>query len=96
MNQDHAQEADRMLSRLEMRFGPDPKLRTRLRPIIVRVLESGPPSTERTGMLRLIVNAYAHHMKVRLVLDELRGRLRDRMNAVYGEMLGIEPPGLAA
>jgi len=96
VNQDTTRDADKMLARLEMRYGGDQKLRGRLRPIIVRILESGPPSPKRTGMLRLVVNAYAHHIKVREVLDDLRGRLRLRMNEVYGEMLGIEPPGLAA
>ena len=87
-------EAESLLNRLEQRFGPDQTIRLRLQPIVIRVLETGPPSPARTALLRLVVKAYYHHIKVRTTLDSLRAKLRDRLNEVYGDTLGIEPPGL--
>ncbi len=83
-----------MLDRLELRYGRDAKMRARLLPIVVRVLDSSPPSKSRTAMLRLVVEAYAYHMKVRKTIDKLRGSLRTRLNDVYGEILGIQPPNI--
>lgn len=83
-----------MLDRLELRYGRDARMRARLLPIVTRVLDSCPPSKSRTGMLRLVVTAYAHHMKVRGTIDQLRKSLRSRLNDVYGEILGIEPPNV--
>ena len=83
-----------MLDRLEIRYGADAGLRRRLLPIVVRVFESCPPSAQRTEMLRLVVQAYTHHMQVRVTVDQLRERLRQRINQVYGQVLGILPPGV--
>ncbi len=88
--------AERMLDRIELRYGYDLTMRNRLRPLVVRVLESSPASTERTALLRLVVKAYANHIRVKETLDELRVKLRERLNEVYGEILGIEPPRLAS
>ena len=81
-----------MLDRLEIRYGADAGLRRRLLPIVVRVFESSPPSQQRPDMLRLVVQAYAKHMTARKTVDELRERLRCRINETYGKILGIEPP----
>lgn len=83
-----------MLDRLELRHGRDPNMRLRLLPIVIRILDSGPPSPQRTSLLRLVVEAYSSHMRVRETVDKLRTRLRERLNEVYGEILGIEPPGV--
>lgn len=84
------QDAKRILERLEVRYGYDPDLRERMLPVLVRVLETGPEA--RKPMLRLVVEAYEHHVKVRRALDLLRTRLRDRLNDLYAAKLGIEPP----
>jgi hypothetical protein len=84
------QDAKRILDRLEIRYGCDPDLRQRMLPVLVRILEAGPES--RRTLLRLVVEAYEHHVKVRRALDLLRSKLRDRLNDVYGRVLGIEPP----
>jgi hypothetical protein len=84
------QDAQRMLDRLEVRYGSDPDLRQRMLPVLVRILETNAGS--RTGLLRLVVQAYEHHIKVRRALDLLRAKLRDRLNDIYGRVLGIEPP----
>ncbi len=83
-------DARRILDRLEVRYGHDPDLRQRMLPIIVRILEAGPES--RKALLRLVVEAYEHHVKVRRALDLLRTKLRERLNDVYGRVLGIDPP----
>ena len=86
------QEAERILDRLEVRYGHDHDMRRRLLPIVVRILDTSPPGSGRRGLLRLVVEAYEHHLKVRNTIQILRGRLRDRLNDVYAQMLGIEPP----
>jgi hypothetical protein len=83
-------DAKRILDRLEVRYGSDPDLRRRMLPIVVRILEGGPES--RKALLRVVVQAYDHHVKVRRALDLLRTKLRERLNDVYGRVLGIEPP----
>jgi len=83
-------DARRILDRLEVRYGCDPDLRRRMLPILVRIIEAGPDS--RTPLLRLVVEAYEHHVKVRRALDLLRTKLRERLNDVYGRVLGIDPP----
>ena len=83
-----------MLDRLELRHGRDLSMRHRLLPIVIRILDSGPPSAQRTSLLRLVVEAYTSHMRVRDTVDKLRTKLRERLNEVYGEILGIQPPGV--
>ncbi len=94
MEHNARQEAERILDRLEVRYGYDSDMRRRLLPIIVRILESSPPSSGRRTLLSLVLEAYEHHVKVRDTIDLLRLRLRERLNEVYGEVLGIEPPGI--
>ncbi|MHC4549964.1 MAG: hypothetical protein ACYTEZ_14425 [Planctomycetota bacterium] len=67
-------------------------MRRRLLPIVVRILETGPPGKKRQALLRLVIEAYAHHVRVRDTINALRQRLREHLNEAYGEMLGIEPP----
>ena len=83
-------DARRILDRLEVRYGYDPDLRQRMLPVVVRILEAGPES--KKSLLRLVVEAYEHHVKVRRALDLLRSKLRERLNDVYARVLGIEPP----
>jgi hypothetical protein len=85
-------DARKILERLEVRYGCDPDLRERMLPVLVRILEAGPES--RKSLLRLVVEAYEHHVKVRRALDLLRTHLRERLNDIYAKNLGIEPPGL--
>jgi len=92
--EDVRKNAERLLDRIELRHGYDRTMRDRLRPLVVRILESSPPSAQRTGLLRLVVKAYACHIEVKNTVDDLRQRLRIRLNEVYGEILGIEPPGV--
>jgi len=87
-------EADRLLDRVETRYGRSSQMRQRLFPIVKRILGSGAPPAERKGMLRLAVEAYSGHMHVQNKIGELRDSLRNRLNDVYGELLGIEPPRL--
>lgn len=84
------QDARKILERLEVRYGCDPDLRQRMLPVLVRILQAGPDS--RRTLLRLVVEAYEHHVKVRRALDLLRTTLRERLNDVYAKKLGIEPP----
>lgn len=90
MERNVQQDAKRILDRLEIRYGHDIDLRQRMLPVVVRILEAGADS--RKSLLRLVVEAYEHHVKVRRALDLLRTKLRDRLNDVYGRVLGIEPP----
>lgn len=83
-------DAKKILDRLEVRYGLDPDLRRRMLPVIVRILQAGPEA--RKPMLRLVIEAYEHHVKVRRSLDLLRTKLRERLNDTYGRVLGIEPP----
>jgi hypothetical protein len=84
------QDARRILERIEVRYGCDPDLRQRMLPILVRILQSEPEM--RKPLLGLVVEAYEHHVKVRRALDLLRTKLRERLNDVYGRVLGIDPP----
>lgn len=86
------EQADRLLDRLEDKHGHDRTLRERIRPVVVSILEMGPPSRERTELLKLVVETYVHQAQVRRAIDGLKARLRERLNDVYGRMLGIEPP----
>ncbi len=83
-------DARRILDRLEVRYGYDPDLRQRMLPVVVRILEAGPESSK--SLLRLVIEAYEHHVRVRRALDLLRTKLRERLNDVYARVLGIEPP----
>jgi len=83
-------DARRILDRLEVRYGSDPDLRQRMLPVVVRILETDAGS--RKALLRLVVEAYDHHVKVRRALDLLRTKLRERLNEIYGRVLGIDPP----
>jgi len=85
-------EAVQLLDRLEVTYGASKGLRRRLLPIVAKILESSPPSKKREALLRLVIEAYAHHTKVRETIQVLRLRLRERLNEVYSDMLGIEPP----
>ncbi len=80
------------LARIEAKFGSDAPLLQRLRPIVLRILESGPDSRERRGFLRLVVETYARHIRMRQAIDEMRERMVSRVNELYGLMLGILPP----
>ena len=83
-------DARRILDRLEVRYGSDPDLRQRMLPVVVRILETDAAS--RKDLLRLVVQAYENHVKVRRALDLLRTKLRERLNDAYGRVLGIDPP----
>lgn len=83
-------DARRILDRLEVRYGSDPDLRQRMLPVVVRILETDAAS--RKSLLGLVVQAYEHHVKVRRALDLLRTKLRERLNEIYGRVLGIDPP----
>jgi hypothetical protein len=83
-------DARRILDRLEVRYGFDPDLRRRMLPVVVRILQTG--AEARRPMLRLVVEAYEHHVKVRRALELLRTKLRERLNDTYARVLGIEPP----
>lgn len=88
-------QADRILDKLEAKHGIDRTLRGRIRPVVVSILQMGPSSPERTELLKLVVETYAHQAKVRRAIDDLKNRLRRKLNEVYGRMLGIEPPNTA-
>jgi len=87
-----AKQAAAFLARVEARFGSDRALLERLRPIVLRILESGPDTRERRGFLRLVVETYARHTRLRRAIDAMRARLVARVNELYGRMLGIVPP----
>ena len=69
-------------------------MRRKLLPIVIRILQTGPPGKKRQALLRLVVEAYAHHVRVRDTIRMLRARLRDHLNDAYGDMfeLGIVDP----
>ena len=92
MTEESSKRADGMLDRLEARYGLDTKLRARLHPVVVKILESGSTVEHRVELLKLVARAYAHHVRVRDILDELRRTLRHRLNETYGRILGIQPP----
>ena len=87
-------QAHRILDRIELRFGIDAELRRRLHPIVMKVIALGNEDAERKSLLRLVAEAYAHHIRVREVIEDLDIRLRDRITTNYAESLGIQPPNI--
>jgi len=87
-------QAHRVLDRIELRFGIDTKLRIRLHPIVMKVIALGKDDAERKPLLRMVAEAYAHHSRVREVLEDLEARLSQRITTNYAENLGIQPPNL--
>jgi len=87
-------QAHRVLDRIELRFGIDAELRTRLHPIVMKIISLGTDDTGRKPLLRLVAEAYAHHIRVREVIEDLDTKLRDRITSNYAESLGIQPPNL--
>jgi hypothetical protein len=85
-------EAEKLLDRVEIRYGRSSNIRRRLVPIVARILETGGEGPERADLLRSAIAAYATHMRAQEKLGYLKDRLRDRLNVVYGQLLGIEPP----
>lgn len=85
-------EADAFLLKLAGRFGNNAPLCAKLRPLVLRILESTPPSRQRTALLGLVVEIYAQHLRIYKTVTRLQNRLNRRLNAVYGEILGIQPP----
>ena len=94
MSQSARAQAESLLDRLEIRYGSDFHVRQRLLPLIVRILETGEASSERTALLRLVVRSYASHLRARTTIETLRTKLRQRLIETYGQILGIEPPGI--
>lgn len=88
------QQAIELLDRLENRFGIDDVLREKLHPLVTRIHGTVPPGSQRDALLRLVIEIYAQHMRVRRTVDRLQDRLHHRINATYGAILGIEPPNL--
>ena len=91
MNPQACAQADLFLGRLQGKFGDDPGLVTRLRELLVHLFEAPPPESERRGILRLVAETYARHLRLRASIDSMRSRLQRRVNELYGRMLGIEP-----
>ena len=87
-------QAHRILDRIELRFGIDAELRQRLHPIVMKVIALGPEDAERKSLLRLVAEAYAHHIRVRELIEDLHIRLRERITSNYAESLGIQPPNI--
>jgi hypothetical protein len=85
-------EADSLLDRLEDKFGLNEALRAKLRPLILRILESTPPNERRKALLRLVIEIYAQQMRLSKTVQRLQARLHSRLNEAYGQILGIEPP----
>ena len=71
----------------------DTVLRAQLRPILARVYQSDLTDRQRGSLLRLLAETYARQMKLHRSLDQLRVRLRRRLNEIYADQLGIQPPG---
>ena len=90
-----SQQADSILDRIELRFGIDSDLRNRLHPVVAKVLAVGDHHAKRKQLLRLVAEAYAHHIRARDVIEDLDQKLRDLINIRFAETLGIEPPNLA-
>jgi len=88
------QKANELLDRLESRFGIDDALREKLHPLVTRIHDSVPPSSQREALIRLVIEIYAQHMKVRRTVVRLQRRLNHRINEAYGAILGIDPPNL--
>ena len=89
-----SQQADRILDRIELRFGIDSDLRNRLHPVVEKVLALGDREAKRKQLLRLVAEAYAHHIRAREVIEDLDRKLRDLINVRLAETLGIEPTNL--
>jgi hypothetical protein len=89
---DLRKEADSLLDRLEDKFGLNEALRAKLRPLILRILESTPPNERRKALLRLVIEIYAQQMRLAKTVQRLQARLHSRLNEAYGQILGIEPP----
>ena len=87
-------QAHRVLDRIELRFGIDADLRKRLFPVVKKVLAVGAEGKERTQLLRLVAEAYAHQVKVREIIDKLEKTIRRRVTNNYADILGIQPPNL--
>lgn len=87
-------EADYFMRRIQAKFGYDESLASRLRPIVVRAYEKTFNERQRRSILRLIAETYARQVKLKEALQKLRRRLRRRLNEIYAEQLGIEPPGI--
>lgn len=91
MNPDLFAQTEEFIARLDAKFGHDPALVARLRPVLVRVFESGPDSRERRSLLRLVAETYARHVRMSESIAAMRERLFSRVNDLYGRMLGIQP-----
>ena len=94
MDREVQQQAIELLDRLENRFGIDDGLREKLHPLVARIHESVPPGKQRDALIRLVVEVYAQHMRLRRTVDRLHDRLHHRINLAYGAILGIEPPNI--
>ncbi|MGH7162111.1 MAG: hypothetical protein ACREID_01400 [Planctomycetota bacterium] len=93
----HAQrDADALLSLLRARFGDDPRFQSRLRPVLIKVLAGEPRGESRRRMLRLVVECYARHVRLRKAIARTREKLRRRINELYASMIGISPPDIGA
>jgi hypothetical protein len=87
-------QAHRVLDRIELRFGIDEELRSRLLPSVQQILDLDPQGEERGRMLRMIAEAYAYQVKGRGIARRLETTLRRRVTDCYADILGIEPPNL--
>ena len=59
---------------------------------MAKVLALGEEEERRKELLRLVAEAYAHHIRAREVIEDLDKVLRERINSRFAESLGIEPP----
>lgn len=84
--------ADDLLARLEQKFGREPDIAERLRPIVQQLFAAGTQTPERRSLLRLVVETYARHSRLQRNIESMRDRLQRRVNEVYGRLLGIQPP----
>jgi hypothetical protein len=87
-------QANRVLDRIELRFGVDRELRDRLHPVVKNVLSVGAEGEERKELLRLVAEAFAHQLRVRELIDDLKVKVRRRVNEKFAHLLGIQPPNL--
>jgi len=83
---------DKVIGDLSVRYGHDPSLLERLRPVVERVFEARVEDDTRDELLALVRETYATHTRLRQSMADVRQRLRLRVNEAYGRMLGIEPP----
>ena len=91
---EYSDQSNRILDRIELRFGIDSDLRSRLHPVVAKVLALGEREERRKDLLRLVAEAYAHHIRAREVIEDLDQALRERINSQFAETLGIQPPNL--